>query len=160
HHPAIIMVTAFGRDEIREEAERLQLDGFLVKPVTRSILVDALVTTFAEAGDHVAAVASATAEGVRLTGLRALLVEDNDINQQIAVELLEGVGARVDVANNGQEAVDKLFGGPIPPPYDVVLMDLQMPVMDGHQATAKIRADTRFNDLPIFAMTAHATSEE
>jgi two-component system sensor histidine kinase/response regulator len=53
-----------------------------------------------------------------------------------------------------------LFGGPIPPPYDVVLMDLQMPVMDGHQATAKIRVDTRFNDLPIFAMTAHATMEE
>jgi two-component system sensor histidine kinase/response regulator len=160
HRPAIVMVTAFGRDEIREEAERLQLDGFLVKPVTRSMLVDALVTTFAEAGDHVAAVASAADEGVNLTGLRALLVEDNDINQQIAVELLEGVGAKVDVAANGQEAVNRLFNGPIPPPYDVVLMDLQMPVMDGHQATAKIRADTRFNDLPIFAMTAHATMEE
>jgi two-component system sensor histidine kinase/response regulator len=160
HPPAIIMVTAFGRDEIREEAERLQLDGFLVKPVTRSMLVDALVTTFAEAGDQVAAVASATAEGVNLRGLRVLLVEDNDINQQIAVELLEGVGATVDVASNGREAVDKLVGGPIPPPYDVVLMDLQMPVMDGHKATALIRADARFTDLPIFAMTAHATLEE
>jgi two-component system sensor histidine kinase/response regulator len=160
HHPAIIMVTAFGRDEIREEAERLQLDGFLVKPVTRSMLVDALVTTFAEPGDHIAAVAGAAADGVRLTGLRALLVEDNDINQQIAVELLEGVGAKVDVAANGQEAVNRLFNGPIPPPYDVVLMDLQMPMMDGHQATAKIRADARFKDLPIFAMTAHATLEE
>jgi CheY-like chemotaxis protein len=64
------------------------------------------------------------------------------------------------VAANGQQAVDKLFGGPIPPPYDVVLMDLQMPVMDGHKATAMIRADKRFNDLPIFAMTAHATMEE
>jgi two-component system sensor histidine kinase/response regulator len=66
----------------------------------------------------------------------------------------------VDVVNNGQEAVDKLFGGPIPPPYDVVLMDLQMPVMDGHQATAKIRSDPRFTALPIYAMTAHATLEE
>jgi PAS domain S-box-containing protein len=160
HHPAIVMVTAFGRDEIREEAERLQLDGFLVKPVTRSMLVDALVTTFAEAGDHVAAVASATAEGVNLQGLRVLLVEDNEINQQIAVELLEGVGATVDVSRNGREAVDRLVGGPIPPPYDVVLMDLQMPVMDGHKATAMIRADKRFNELPIFAMTAHATLEE
>jgi PAS domain S-box-containing protein len=160
HPPAIIMVTAFGRDEVREEAERLQLDGFLVKPVTRSMLVDALVTTFAEGGDHVAAVASATAEGVNLTGLHILLVEDNEINQQIAVELLEGVGAKVDVANNGQEAVDRLFGGPIPPPYDVVLMDLQMPVMDGHQANAKIRSDARFAALPIYAMTAHATLEE
>jgi two-component system sensor histidine kinase/response regulator len=66
----------------------------------------------------------------------------------------------VDVAGNGQKAIDKLFTGPIPPPYDVVLMDLQMPVLDGHQATAKIRADQRFASLPIFAMTAHATLEE
>jgi two-component system sensor histidine kinase/response regulator len=160
HCPAIIMVTAFGRDEIREEAERLQLDGFLVKPVTRSMLVDALVSTFAEPGEHVAAVATAADKGVNLTGLRVLLAEDNDINQQIATELLEGVGAKVDVANNGREAVDRLFGGPMPPPYDVVLMDLQMPEMNGHQATAKIRADARFKDLPIFAMTAHATLEE
>jgi PAS domain S-box-containing protein len=158
--PAVIMVTAFGREEVREEAERLQLEGFLVKPVTRSMLVDTLVNVFADAGDQVAAVASATAQGVSLAGLRILLAEDNDINQQIAVELLEGVGAKVDVAANGQQAVDKLFGGPIPPPYDVVLMDLQMPVLDGHQATAKIRADMRFNDLAIYAMTAHATMEE
>ncbi len=160
HPPAILMVTAFGRDEVREEAERLQLDGFLIKPVTRSMLVDALVSAFANAGDQAAAVASATAEGVSLAGLRVLLVEDNDINQQIAIELLEGVGAKVDVANNGRDAVDRLFGGPIPPPYDVVLMDLQMPEMDGYQATAKIRSDLRFTALPIYAMTAHATLEE
>ena len=160
HPPAIVMVTAFGREEVREEAERLQLDGFLVKPVTRSMLVDALVSTFADAGDQAAAVASAMAEGVRLTGLRVLLAEDNDINQQIATELLEGVGATVEVVNNGRQAVDKLFNRPIPPPYDVVLMDLQMPVMDGHQATAKIRSDPRFTALPIYAMTAHATLEE
>jgi two-component system sensor histidine kinase/response regulator len=160
HPPAIIMVTAFGRDDVREEAEQLHLDGFLVKPVTRSMLVDALVSTFADGGDQAAAVASATAEGVSLIGLRVLLVEDNEINQQIAVELLEGVGAKVDVLNNGQEAVDRLFGGPTPPPYDVVLMDLQMPVMDGHQATSRIRSDPRFKALPIYAMTAHATREE
>jgi urea ABC transporter urea binding protein len=150
--PAIVMVTAFGRDEVREEAERIGLDGFLVKPVTKSM--------FADAADQAAAVAGAAAEGVKLTGLRVLLVEDNEINQQIAVELLEGVGAKVTVDNNGQEAVNRLFGGPTPPPYDIVLMDLQMPVMDGHQATAKIRSDTRFANLPIYAMTAHATLEE
>jgi two-component system sensor histidine kinase/response regulator len=160
HPPTIVMVTAFGREEVREEAERLHLDGFLVKPVTRSMLVDSLVGVFADPGDQTAAVASATAQGISLAGLRVLLVEDNEINQQIAVELLEGVGAGVDVAANGQVAVDRLFGGSIPPPYDVVLMDLQMPVMDGHQATAKIRADARFDNLPILAMTAHATSEE
>ncbi|MGE5803800.1 MAG: response regulator, partial [Gemmatimonadota bacterium] len=160
HPPAIVMVTAFGRDEVREEAEHLHLDGFLVKPVTRSMLMDALVSAFVDADDQVAAVTSATAEGVSLSGLRVLLVEDNDINQQIAVELLEGVGAMVDVANNGRIAVDKLLGGPTPPPYDVVLMDLQMPVMDGHQATSTIRCDPRFTALPIYAMTAHATVEE
>jgi len=160
HPPAIVMVTAFGRDEVREEAEHLRLDGFLVKPVTRSMLVDALVSAFGDPSDQAAVVASATAEGVSLTGLRVLLVEDNDINQQIAVELLEGVGAKVDVASNGRIAVDILLGGPIPPPYDIVLMDLQMPVMDGHQATSKIRSDPRFTALPIYAMTAHATLEE
>jgi two-component system sensor histidine kinase/response regulator len=160
HPPAIVMVTAFGRDEVREEADRLHLEGFLVKPVTRSMLMDALVSAFADPSDQAAAVASAMAQGVSLTGLRVLLVEDNDINQQIAVELLEGVGAKVDVASNGREAVDKLALGPIPPPYDAVLMDLQMPVMDGHQATAKIRSDARFTALPIYAMTAHATLEE
>jgi two-component system sensor histidine kinase/response regulator len=160
HPPAIIMVTAFGRDEVREEAENLRLDGFLVKPVTKSMLMDALVSAFADAADQADAVASAKAEGISLTGLRVLLVEDNDINQQIAIELMEGVGAKVDVANNGREAVDTLLGGPIPPPYDVVLMDLQMPVMDGHQATSKIRSDQRFTALPIYAMTAHATLEE
>lgn len=160
HQPAIIMVTAFGRDEVREEAERLELDGFLVKPVTRSMVVDALVNTFVQSSDQTAAVAHASSEGVQLTDLRILLAEDNDINQQIAVELLEGVGARVEVVKNGQEAVDKLVAGSIPPPYDVVLMDLQMPVLDGHQATTKIRADARFANLPIYAMTAHATLDE
>jgi two-component system sensor histidine kinase/response regulator len=95
-----------------------------------------------------------------LGGARILLTEDNEINQQIAVELLEGAGATVKVANNGREAVELLSNGPQPPPFDVVLMDLQMPEMDGHQATAKLRSDPRFTVLPIIAMTAHATIEE
>ena len=95
-----------------------------------------------------------------LRGARILLTEDNEINQQIAIELLEGAGATVDVANNGREAVDILFQGSSPPPYDVVLMDLQMPEMDGYQATTRIRGDSRFAKLPIIAMTAHATVEE
>jgi CheY-like chemotaxis protein len=96
----------------------------------------------------------------RLRGARILLTEDNDINQQIAIELLEGTGALVTVANNGREAVEILSNGPQPPPFDVVLMDLQMPVMDGYQATAKLRSDARFATLTIIAMTAHATIEE
>src|SRR6185503_4137239 len=99
-------------------------------------------------------------EEAGLRGARILLTEDNDINQQIVIELLEGVGCTVQVANNGKEAVERLFNGPQPPPFDMVLMDLQMPVMDGHQAVAKIRSDARFATLTIIAMTAHATLEE
>ncbi|HET9265012.1 MAG TPA: response regulator [Vicinamibacterales bacterium] len=159
HTPAIVLVTAFGRDEVREEAERLQLDGFLVKPVTKSMLVDTLVTVFVEAGDQVEALQD-RAEPRRLHGARILLTEDNEINQQIAIELLEEAGAVVEVANHGREAVERLTAGAGSPRIDLVLMDLQMPEMDGFQATARIRADPRFGALPIVAMTAHATTEE
>jgi len=159
HPPHIVLVTAFGREEVREEAERMQLDGFLVKPVTKSMIVDTLVNVFSHESDEVSA-ATEVEHAARLKAARILLTEDNDINQQIAVELLEGAAATVKVANNGREAVDILFNGPQPPPFDVVLMDLQMPEMDGYQATAKIRADARFANLPIIAMTAHATIEE
>ena len=98
-------------------------------------------------------------QATQLRGARILLAEDNEINQQIATELLEGVGAVVTIANNGREAVEILWSDP-QPPFDAVLMDLQMPEMDGYQATAKLRSDTRFATLPIIAMTAHATIEE
>ena len=159
HQPAIVLVTAFGREEVREEAERLQLDGFLVKPVTKSMIVDTLVNIFTHSREETSRAAEDEhAAGVR--GMRILLTEDNEINQQIAVELLEGIGATVKVANNGREAVEILTSGPQPPPFDAVLMDVQMPEMDGYQATAKLRSDTRFATLPIIAMTAHATIEE
>jgi two-component system sensor histidine kinase/response regulator len=159
--PAVVMVTAFGREEVREEAERLDLDAFLLKPVTRSVLVDTLVTLFGPAGEETAA-ASAAAEqrGARLDGLRVLLVEDNEINQQIAVELIEGVGGLVTVAGDGRQAVEGLEQAGDPLPYDVVLMDVQMPEMDGYQATGRLRSQERFAALPIVAMTAHATLEE
>src|SRR5262249_6018301 len=158
---AMVMVTAFGREEVREEAERLNIEGFLIKPVTKSMLVDILVTLFSPARGEVAAASTAAAErGIRLDGLRVLLVEDNEINQQVAVELMEGVGVAVDVANNGREAVETLEAERDPIPDDVVLMDVQMPEMDGYQATARIRSQPRFASLPIVAMTAHATVEE
>jgi signal transduction histidine kinase/DNA-binding response OmpR family regulator len=159
HQPAIILVTAFGRDDVREEAERLQLDGFLIKPVTKSTMVDTLVNVFAARSEDSVPVDEGE-QALRLRGARILVTEDNEINQQIATELLEGTGATVTVANNGREAVDLLSNGPQPPPFDVVLMDLQMPVMDGYQATAALRSDARFTKLPIIAMTAHARLEE
>ncbi|MCZ7640780.1 MAG: response regulator [Verrucomicrobia bacterium] len=159
--PAVVIVTAFGREEVREEAEKLHVDGFLVKPVTKSMLVDSLMNIFGEAGEASAAAGmEAGDETGRLRGLRVLLTEDNEINQQIAIELLEGVGAQVTVANHGREAVERLCGSPFPPAFDVVLMDLQMPEMDGYQATRRIRDEARLAGLPIIAMTAHATIEE
>ncbi len=159
HPPHIVLVTAFGREEIREEAERLDLDGFLVKPVTKSMIVDTLVNVFAREGEGATAAAGGETEK-KLPGARILLAEDNEINQQIATELLESEGATVQIAKNGREAVEILFKGPQPPPFDAVLMDLQMPEMDGYQATANLRGDARFDGLPIIAMTAHATLEE
>ena len=159
HRPAIVLVTAFGREEVREEAERLELDGFLLKPVTKSMIVDTLVNVFTHTGEEITK-ATGGEEATRLLGARILLAEDNEINQQIATELLEGAGATVRIANNGREAFEILSSDAQPRAFDVVLMDLQMPEMDGYQATAKIRADARFATLPIIAMTAHATIEE
>ena len=159
--PAVVLVTAFGREDVREEAERIQMDGFLLKPVTASMLFDTLVALFAGASqDRTALAPLGDRHADRLRGLRVLLAEDNEINQQIAVELLEGVGATVEVANDGVDAVRKVLSQPMPPKYDVVLMDLQMPEMDGYQATREIRSDSRFAGFPIIAMTAHATIEE
>jgi two-component system sensor histidine kinase/response regulator len=117
--PAIVIVTAFGREEVRTEAEDAGVDGFLVKPVNRSMLVDMLVDIFAP--EHRAAALEAIkATSCDLTGLRVLLAEDNTINQQIAVELLEGVGVSIDVANNGREALSMLLADGGNSRYDVV----------------------------------------
>jgi two-component system sensor histidine kinase/response regulator len=159
--PVVVMVTAFGREEVRDEAERLDIEGFLLKPVTKSMLVDTLVTLFSPgSGETAAASGMAVERGVRLDGLRVLLAEDNEINQQVAVELIEGVGGVVTVAGDGRQAVERLEAAGAPLPYDVVLMDIQMPEMDGYQATARLRSQARFAELPIVAMTAHATIEE
>ncbi|MCB5183984.1 response regulator [Methylobacillus gramineus] len=154
--PAIIMVTAYGREEIRRESEDLNLDAFLVKPVSQSSLIDTLVGLYSSVvSEQSYALPNSIYD---LSGMRLLVVEDNDINQQIASELLQSVGAVVDIADNGQVALDKLIATPAG--YDVVLMDLQMPVMDGYAATTAIRSDARFDHLPVIAMTAHATLEE
>jgi two-component system sensor histidine kinase/response regulator len=125
------------------------------------MLVDTLVTLFSPSSAETAAVSGLAVEkGVRLEGLSVLLVEDNEINQQVAVELIEGVGGKVTVASDGREGVELLEAAPDPLPYDVVLMDIQMPEMDGYQATARLRSQARFAKLPIVAMTAHATIDE
>ena len=157
-HPRIIIVSAFDREEVRSAAEKAGVDGFLVKPVNRSALVDCLVEVFRSDGEPPERSAARGPAIPDLAGLRLLLAEDNEINQQIAVELLEGAGASVTVAGNGRIAVETLQAGGSR--FDAVLMDLQMPEMDGFQATAQILADPDLKDVPIIAMTAHAMAEE
>jgi two-component system sensor histidine kinase/response regulator len=161
--PQIIMVTAFGVDNVRDQAEALGASGFLVKPVTQSHLWDRVVGSLAPAELEALSAGARLGQrdhGLHDRGVHVLLVEDNEINQQIAVELLESAGVRVSVAGNGLEAVEMLRAEADPLPWTMVLMDLQMPIMDGHQATAEIRRDPRLASLPIVAMTAHAMPEE
>ena len=160
--PRIVMVTAFGREDVRAEAEKIGIDGYLSKPVNASVLYDTLVNLFGAAEPDTASgpVANQAPPTWDASGMQILLVEDNEMNQQVATELLESAGAKVTIANHGAEAVQKLREGPDKSVFDAVLMDLQMPEMDGFTATRLLRADPRFKDLPIIAMTAHALVEE
>jgi len=161
--PKIVMVTAFGGEEIRSQAGEIGIEGFLQKPVTLSVLLDTMMNLFSSA--RIEKKVPATVEkhehaGPLANGVRVLLVEDNEVNQQVATELLESEGAKVALASNGREAVRALTEGDQPPPFDVVLMDLQMPEMDGLTATRLLRTRSRLQKLPIIAMTAHAMAEE
>ena len=154
--PTVIMVTAYGREEASQAATDVNISGFLTKPATHSTLLDTIMLAMGHE------VASETRAGnrqdetnsaiVKLRGARVLLVEDNEINQELALELLSSNGISVEVANDGQEALDLLEKED----FDGVLMDCQMPVMDGYEATHKIREQERFKELPILAMTANA----
>jgi two-component system sensor histidine kinase/response regulator len=155
--PRMVLVSAYGRDEMHFRRESSLVDHFLTKPVNASTLVDTLVALFTAPASSAPSRSLNTA--VRFHDLSILLVEDNEINQQIARELMEGVGISVDVAANGRVAVDKLFSAG-PGRYGMVFMDVQMPEMDGQEATRLIRAEGRFDSLPIVAMTAHAMIEE
>ena len=154
--PLVVMVTAYGREmlALRSATEQAALDGFLVKPVTASMLFDALTNARADAGRPHLSRRSAVSGPARLAGLRVLVVEDNAINRQVADELLSSEGATVTLANNGREGVDAVLCEGAR--FDVVLMDIQMPVMDGYGATAEIRQRFGPSQLPVIAMTANA----
>jgi CheY-like chemotaxis protein/HPt (histidine-containing phosphotransfer) domain-containing protein len=156
--PRVVMVTAFGHDEVRQDAEAAGADGFLVKPVDASMLLDALVSMLGpeSAGGRPTA---GYAPAPHFDGATVLLVDDNSVNRQIAAELLEASGVAVEVAVNGREALDALWAAG-PDHFDAVLMDIQMPVMGGYEAMGLLRADPRFSRLPVIAMTAHAMQEE
>jgi PAS domain S-box-containing protein len=153
--PAMVLITAFGREEVQQEAEAAGIRGFLFKPIGQSVLVDTLVSMFAPA--HTTPREDGGGQS-RDYAVRVLLVEDNQVNQQIAMELMGVQGISVDIASTGHQALEKLTTAG-PDAYGLVLMDLEMPQMDGHEATIEIRKDARFDKLPIIAMTAHALSE-
>jgi two-component system, sensor histidine kinase and response regulator len=158
----IVMVTAFGREDLQTQAEQAGIVGYLLKPVSPSLLYDTLVEILGvvEPKRRRSEPKREKTESPDFTGTRILLVEDNEVNQQVATELLESVGAIVKIANDGAESVKILTEGEGQPPFDVVFMDLQMPDMDGFTATRHIRSQPRLHDMPIIAMTAHALVEE
>jgi signal transduction histidine kinase/CheY-like chemotaxis protein len=137
--PKIIMATAYGRQEVMRQAEKVGLDGFLIKPVNPSVMLNTIMEVFdqeVQTGPRKRSLEVMDTEAiVKIRGARILLAEDNEINQQVAREILSGADLEVVLANDGQEAVAAVQENQ----FDAVLMDIQMPVMDGYEATRKIR---------------------
>jgi signal transduction histidine kinase/CheY-like chemotaxis protein len=158
HGHTVLMLTAFGREETLQRAaeQGVVLSGVLAKPATPATLFNACAVALG----HARAAADRAAQRddslqthqQRMQGVRVLLVEDNDINQELALDLLGQAGMVVTVAGDGRQALALLDRSP----FDVVLMDCQMPVMDGYEATQAIRAEARWQALPVIAMTANA----
>jgi polar amino acid transport system substrate-binding protein len=151
--PTVILITAYGREEVMHQAEVSGLDSFLIKPVSPSTLFDTVIHALKKGGGKKRRPVGTNIQ--QLSG-KILLVEDNLVNQQVAEEILLEMGVQVEIVGNGLEAIEALRGGD----YDLVLMDIQMPEMDGYAATRRIRAEPRYKNLPVVAMTAHAMSGE
>jgi CheY-like chemotaxis protein len=159
HIPVLLML---GTVEMLQQKEFDDLDGYLIKPITRSQLFDAILqilgqkthlTTRTDTKHHVI-----NAAREKLRGVQILLVEDNEINQLVAMDVLQSIGLQVTIANDGNEALDLVKNNH----FDAVLMDIQMPGMDGYQTTVQIRQDEHANaaQLPIIAMTANAMESD
>ncbi len=154
--PVVVMMTAHGREEVMRPAEELGVRGFLLKPVSPSVLLNTLVQTILGVEGIPTLAPSMKRRVESLRGARILVADDNEINRQVASELLEAAGATVLLARNGREAVEAVLRER----PDLVLMDVQMPEVDGLEATRRLRALPEGATLPILAMTAHALSEE
>jgi len=154
----IMLISAYDWSEIEADAREAGITGFISKPLFRSTLFYGLKPFVENAG--VPSEQCHEEKSADFTGRRVLLAEDNDLNWEIASELLSSLGMELDWAENGKICVEKFLASP-PGFYDAVLMDLRMPVMTGYEATAAIRAlDRPDRDIPIIAMTADAFSED
>lgn len=163
--PVVVMVTAYGKLLVQEHIDTTAVDSVLMKPVKASQLFNTVMVLFGRAEET--EVKAKRKRGVlpeSLAGSRILVVEDSELNREVAVALLEEGGVEVDTAEDGKQAVDKVTGAEVVG-YDGILMDIQMPVMDGYEATKRIRQwegnrPTAGAPLPIIALTAHALKGE
>jgi len=153
--PTVVMVTAYGREEARQLAEGADIKGFITKPIMPSTLLDTIMRALGREQIHESddfdQVHVENNDIASLKGARILLVEDNEINLEVAVELLRANGLIVEMARDGKQALALLEKSE----FDGVLMDCQMPVMDGYEATKQIRKQEKYKDLPVLAMTAN-----
>lgn len=154
--PPMFMVSAYGNATLVKKTNEMGFKGLLFKPVNQSFLFNLVVETLGKDMVTKTPVANNGNITKNIAGARVLLVEDNEINRQVAQEILSSVGVKTFEAFNGQHALEFLEDNDV----DLVLMDIQMPVMDGHEATKEIRKQARFESLPIVAMTAHAMVED
>ena len=155
--PVVIMVTAKGQEALEDAShqESKLLDGFLIKPITASMLFDSVKEAISgEENDELARLRNTQ----HLSGLHLLVVEDNLLNQQVAKELLETSGAEVTLASGGIEG--KMLALSATQPFDAILMDMQMPDIDGLEATRQIRHHSHMQTVPIIAMTANAMQSD
>src|SRR5581483_3487257 len=156
--PQLVVISAYDTEDLRESIESLGVRHFMSKPVLPVALQHTLSALH---GEQTGAAAGTTESDqvVSLEGVRVLVVEDHPINQQLVLELLRGMQVEADLAQNGLQAIEMLARRE-PDYYSMVFMDLQMPVLDGYEATKRLRASGRYPNVPIIAMTAHVMLEE
>lgn len=156
--PKVIFITAYRHEDMVPSLKGLPIAGYLLKPVVPSLLIDAVMGALGKqrALGHAFIVGKTPKELPFFENVKALVVEDNEINLEVSREMLHRLGIETKAASNGQEALETLKANA----FDVVFMDVQMPVMDGYATTMAIRKDERFRDLPVIAMTANAMADD